>query len=120
MAGMAWDWTAGDPVLNINRDPRWGRHGEGGTEDGMFFSKIIQPWKVAGKDAVRCYLDYLGCKVSPLPNCCFFFSDVHFCCHYGRIELVVGKGLRVWAVSWENLHLLAWDWLGRWLEHPKS
>ena len=21
------------PVLNINRDPRWGRHGEGGTED---------------------------------------------------------------------------------------
>lgn len=119
MAGMAWDWTAGDLFLTLIVIH---------VGDAMVkvvqrtdvFSKIIQPWKVAGKDAVRCYLDYLGCKVSPLPNCCFFFSDVHFCCHYGRIELVVGKGLRVWAVSWENLHLLAWDWLGRWLEHPKS
>ena len=27
------------PVLNINRDPRWGRHGEGGTEDGCFFPR---------------------------------------------------------------------------------
>lgn len=32
------------PVLNINRDPRWGRHGEGGTEDPYLMGQLGAAW----------------------------------------------------------------------------
>lgn len=32
------------PVLNINRDPRWGRHGEGGTEDPFLMGQLGLAW----------------------------------------------------------------------------
>jgi len=32
------------PVLNINRDPRWGRHGEGGTEDPLLMGQLGLAW----------------------------------------------------------------------------
>ena len=93
MAGMAWDWTAGDLFLTLIVIH---------VGDAMVkvvrrtdvFSKIIQPWKVAGKDAVCCYLDYLGCITSSnYQTVVFSFLMSIFCCHRGRIELFVGKGL---------------------------
>lgn len=32
------------PVLNLNRDPRWGRHGEGGTEDPYLMGELGTAW----------------------------------------------------------------------------
>jgi len=32
------------PVANINRDPRWGRHGEGGTEDPFLMGQLGVAW----------------------------------------------------------------------------
>ena len=32
------------PVLNINRDPRWGRNGEGGTEDPFLMGSLGTAW----------------------------------------------------------------------------
>eukprot|EP00930_Biecheleria_cincta_P068790 TRINITY_DN56620_c0_g1_i1.p1 TRINITY_DN56620_c0_g1~~TRINITY_DN56620_c0_g1_i1.p1 ORF type:complete len:828 (-),score=123.36 TRINITY_DN56620_c0_g1_i1:71-2341(-) len=32
------------PVLNVNRDPRWGRHGEGGTEDPFLMGELGVAW----------------------------------------------------------------------------
>ena len=32
------------PVLNMNRDPRWGRNGEGGTEDPYVMSQLGVQW----------------------------------------------------------------------------
>ena len=32
------------PVLNVNRDPRWGRNGEGGTEDPMLMGEVGKAW----------------------------------------------------------------------------
>ena len=32
------------PVLNVNRDPRWGRNGEGGTEDPTLMGRLGLAW----------------------------------------------------------------------------
>jgi beta-glucosidase-like glycosyl hydrolase len=32
------------PVVNLNRDPRWGRNGEGGTEDGYAMGELAAAW----------------------------------------------------------------------------
>eukprot|EP00937_MAST-01D_sp_MAST-1D-sp2_P002954 g2954.t1 len=32
------------PVVNLNRDPRWGRNGEGGTEDAFAMGQLAQAW----------------------------------------------------------------------------
>jgi beta-glucosidase-like glycosyl hydrolase len=44
------------PVLNINRDPRWGRNGEGGTEDPFLMGSLGAAWSrglQTGEDASR-------------------------------------------------------------------
>lgn len=32
------------PVININRDPRWGRNGEGGAEDPYLMGQLAEHW----------------------------------------------------------------------------
>lgn len=32
------------PVINLNRDPRWGRNGEGGTEDAYAMGELAEAW----------------------------------------------------------------------------
>eukprot|EP00039_Didymoeca_costata_P017511 m.324676 g.324676 ORF g.324676 m.324676 type:complete len:878 (-) comp16544_c0_seq6:89-2722(-) len=32
------------PVINLNRDPRWGRNGEGGTEDAFLMGELAKSW----------------------------------------------------------------------------
>merc|ERR1712195_302432 len=32
------------PVLNMNRDPRWGRNAEGGTEDPYLMGQLAVAW----------------------------------------------------------------------------
>ena len=32
------------PVVNLNRDPRWGRNGEGGTEDAYAMGELAKAW----------------------------------------------------------------------------
>eukprot|EP00936_MAST-01D_sp_MAST-1D-sp1_P000981 g981.t1 len=32
------------PVVNLNRDPRWGRNGEGGTEDAYAMGQLAEAW----------------------------------------------------------------------------
>ena len=32
------------PVINVNRDPRWGRNGEGGTEDPFLMGELGTAW----------------------------------------------------------------------------
>jgi beta-glucosidase-like glycosyl hydrolase len=32
------------PVVNLNRDPRWGRNGEGGLEDAYAMGQLAQAW----------------------------------------------------------------------------
>eukprot|EP00040_Diaphanoeca_grandis_P022561 m.121584 g.121584 ORF g.121584 m.121584 type:complete len:950 (-) comp28865_c0_seq1:374-3223(-) len=32
------------PVINLNRDPRWGRNGEGGTEDAYLMGELARSW----------------------------------------------------------------------------
>mmetsp|Transcript_5670 Transcript_5670/g.10410 ORF Transcript_5670/g.10410 Transcript_5670/m.10410 type:complete len:235 (-) Transcript_5670:2095-2799(-) len=32
------------PVININRDPRWGRNGEGGAEDPYLMANLAKAW----------------------------------------------------------------------------
>jgi hypothetical protein len=32
------------PVINLNRDPRWGRNGEGGAEDPYLMGEIAAAW----------------------------------------------------------------------------
>eukprot|EP00038_Savillea_parva_P000253 m.95117 g.95117 ORF g.95117 m.95117 type:complete len:954 (-) comp10088_c0_seq1:7-2868(-) len=32
------------PVINLNRDPRWGRNGEGGTEDAYAMGELAAAW----------------------------------------------------------------------------
>ena len=32
------------PVVNLNRDPRWGRNGEGGTEDAYAMGELAAAW----------------------------------------------------------------------------
>lgn len=32
------------PVINLNRDPRWGRNGEGGTEDAYAMGELAKAW----------------------------------------------------------------------------
>jgi len=32
------------PVINMNRDPRWGRNGEGGTEDAYAMGELAHSW----------------------------------------------------------------------------
>ena len=44
------------PVLNINRDPRWGRNGEGGTECPYLMGKLGEAWSLGlqnGEDTSR-------------------------------------------------------------------
>lgn len=42
MNGMGLDCWG--PVLNMNRDPRWGRNGEGGTEDPYLMGVLGKSW----------------------------------------------------------------------------
>merc|ERR1719469_1354274 len=32
------------PVINLNRDPRWGRNGEGGLEDAYAMGELAKAW----------------------------------------------------------------------------
>ena len=32
------------PVINLNRDPRWGRNGEGGLEDAYAMGELARAW----------------------------------------------------------------------------
>ena len=32
------------PVINVNRDPRWGRNGEGGCEDPYLMGQLGLSW----------------------------------------------------------------------------
>jgi hypothetical protein len=32
------------PVVNLNRDPRWGRNGEGGSEDAYLMGELAKEW----------------------------------------------------------------------------
>ena len=32
------------PVVNLNRDPRWGRNGEGGLEDAYAMGELAKAW----------------------------------------------------------------------------
>ena len=47
---MAMDATHGigldcwGPVINLNRDPRWGRNGEGGSEDPYLMGEVAASW----------------------------------------------------------------------------
>ena len=34
----------GGPVVNLNRDPRWGRNGEGGSEDAYAMGELAKAW----------------------------------------------------------------------------
>eukprot|EP00966_Prymnesium_polylepis_P242288 5603430-Prymnesium_polylepis.1 len=38
------------PVVNLNRDPRWGRNGEGGLEDAYAMGELAQAWTSGFQD----------------------------------------------------------------------
>ena len=43
-ARRAWGLDCWGPVINLNRDPRWGRHGEGGSEDPYLMGQLATAW----------------------------------------------------------------------------
>jgi beta-glucosidase-like glycosyl hydrolase len=38
------------PVINLNRDPRWGRNGEGGLEDAYAMGELATSWTLGFQD----------------------------------------------------------------------
>jgi hypothetical protein len=45
------------PVINLNRDPRWGRNGEGGLEDAYAMGELAAEWTLGFQDARPSLLD---------------------------------------------------------------
>ena len=43
-ARRAWGLDCWGPVVNLNRDPRWGRNGEGGAEDPYLMGELASSW----------------------------------------------------------------------------
>ena len=44
------------PVINLNRDPRWGRNGEGGAEDPYLMGELAVSW-VRVRPDFACFCD---------------------------------------------------------------
>jgi beta-glucosidase-like glycosyl hydrolase len=42
--GVAKGLDCWGPVVNLNRDPRWGRNGEGGAEDPFLMGEVAAGW----------------------------------------------------------------------------
>ena len=42
--GVAKGLDCWGPVINLNRDPRWGRNGEGGSEDPFLMGQLAASW----------------------------------------------------------------------------
>lgn len=81
------------PVINLNRDPRWGRNGEGGLEDAYAMGELAREWTLgfqAPRQSLttpnRTLLQVLhpspsltNCRIIILPQPPHFFRCLAYC-----------------------------------------
>lgn len=84
--GVARGLDCWGPVINLNRDPRWGRNGEGGAEDPYLMGELAAAWT-------------RGFQVCPM----IATSGSHSCCvsptHLGEGSYTVPRVIRLTTMT---------------------